>query len=116
MIESFYHAFHGVKLGFAEQRNVRIHLALTCLAVAFGFYLGLDTVSWLSIVLSIGMVLTAEFLNTAVEHLVNLSADGKYHELARSAKDTAAAAVLFASATAAIVGLLVFVPRLIDLI
>jgi diacylglycerol kinase (ATP) len=83
--------------------------------IALGLYLHVDATSWTVLALSIGIVLTAEFLNTALEHLVNLAADGQYHESARYAKDTAAAAVLCASVMASVVGFVVFVPRLLAL-
>lgn len=116
MIESFYHAFHGVWIGLKEERNVRIHLISAVAVFAMGLWLKVDLYGWAALALAIGLVLTAEFLNTALEHLVDLSADGKYHESARYAKDTAAAAVLCASFMALVVGSLVFIPRLINLI
>jgi diacylglycerol kinase len=58
------------------------------------------------------LVIAAEFLNTAIEHLVDICSDGQYHISAKYAKDTAAAAVLCASLTAALVGFFVFVPKL----
>jgi diacylglycerol kinase len=77
-----------------------------------GVWLRLDVGSWLALSLVSGLVLVAEFLNTSLEHLVDLSSEGKYYKSARYAKDTAAAAVLCASVVAAVVGGLVFVPRL----
>ena len=112
MIESFYHAFHGVWVGLKEERNVRIHFLSALAVLILGLWLRVDLIGWASLSLAIGLVLTTEFLNTALEHLVDISADGEYHEAARYAKDTAAAAVLCASAMALIVGLLVFLPRL----
>jgi undecaprenol kinase len=116
MIESFYHAFHGIWIGLKEERNVRIHFLLGIAVIAMGTWLKVDVNSWMSLALAIGLVLTAEFINTALEHLVDLSANGQYHESARYAKDTAAAAVLCASAMAAAIGLIVFVPPLLRLL
>jgi len=116
MIESFYHAFHGIYVGLKEERNVRIHFAAVAVVILLGSWLKLDVTSWIELTFAMGLVLVAEFLNTALEHLVNISAAGEYHRSARYAKDTAAAAVLLASLTAAGVGLLVFVPRLLALL
>ncbi len=113
MIESFYHAFHGIWIGLKEERNVRIHLLSAVAVTAMGFWLHVDFTQWAALVLSIGFVLTAEFINTALEHLVDISASHEYHESARYAKDTAAAAVFCSSATALVIGLLVFVPKLL---
>lgn len=115
MIESFYHAFHGIWVGIKAERNVRIHFLSAILVLALGLWLKVDQVSWAALALSIGLVLTTEFLNTALEHLVDIAANGEYHQSARYAKDTAAAAVLCASCMALIVGALVFLPRLAKL-
>jgi diacylglycerol kinase len=116
MIESFYHAFHGIWIGLKEERNVRIHFCSMIAVIIAGLYLKVDAVGWIGLFLAIGLVLTTEFLNTSLEHLVNLSAEGQYYESARYAKDTAAAAVLCASFMALVVGLIVFVPRVFALL
>ena len=112
MIESFYHATTGIIQGLKEQRNLRIHFVLSAVVVFLGLFLHVDAVSWLALALSIGLVIGAELLNTAIEHVVDLTAGGEYHPAARKAKDTAAAAVLIAAIAALAVGIIVFVPRL----
>jgi diacylglycerol kinase len=112
LIESFYHAFHGIYVGLKEERNVRIHFCAAIIATALGLYLELDSTSWLALALAIGLVISMEFLNTALEHLVDLAARGQYHHSARYAKDTAAGAVLIASIVAMITGAFIFLPRL----
>ncbi len=116
MIESFYHAFHGIWVGLKEERNVRIHFLAAIAVIAGGLYFNIDTTSWIALSFAIGLVLTTEFLNTSLEHLVNLSAGGEWHHSARYAKDTAAAAVLCASTVSLIVGLFVFLPRIAPMI
>lgn len=116
LVESFYHAFHGIYVGLKQERNLRIHFCAAIIAVALGAWLKLDNVCWFALSLAIGMVIVAEFLNTALEHLVDLAARGQYHKSARYAKDTAASAVLVASFVAAAVGAGVFVPRLLALV
>lgn len=115
MIESFYHAFHGIWVGLKEERNVRIHLLSAVLVLALGIWLQVDFIGWALLAMAVGLVLTTEFINTALEHLVDLSAEGQYHRSARYAKDTAAAAVLCASLLSLVIGGLVFVPRLLHL-
>ncbi len=110
--ESFYHAFAGVLIGLKRERNLRIHFCLVPVVCATAVWLRVDTVGWLALVLSMAFVISTEFLNTAIEHLVDISTDGQYHLSAKYAKDTAAAAVLLASVTAATVGLIVLGPRL----
>ncbi len=115
LIESFYHAFHGIYIAVKQERNVRIHFCAAGVATVLGVCLKLDPVSWLALALAIGLVITAEFLNTALEHLVDLASRGQYHASARYAKDTAAGAVLIASFIALITGSLIFLPRIVAL-
>lgn len=112
MIESFYHAFQGILQGLKEQRNLRIHFVLSAVVVFLGFFLHVDVISWLALTLSMGLVIGAELLNTAIEHVVDLTSGGEYHPAARKAKDTAAAAVLVAAFAALAVGVIIFLPRL----
>ena len=116
LFESFFHAFHGIWIGLKQERNVRIHFALAIAATAMGIWLKLDPLSWTLLIVAIAMVLVTEFFNTSLEHLADLAADGQYAEAARFAKDTAAAAVLIAAVSAALIGGSVFVPRLLPLI
>jgi len=114
MIESFFHAFHGIWIGLKEERNVRIHFLSAVAVTALGIWLQVDLNSWALLAIAVGMVLTTEFLNTSLEHLVDISAGSEYHESARYAKDTAAAAVLCASVVSLAIGLVVFLPRLLQ--
>jgi diacylglycerol kinase len=116
VIESFYHAIHGLKVGFATQRNVRIHCGIALVMTVLAIALKVDAVSWLALILATGFVFFAEFLNTAVEYVTDIQANFRYHPSARYAKDTAAAAVLVAALTAVLVGTFVFAPRLYALI
>ncbi len=116
MIESFYHAFHGIWIGLKEERNVRIHFCLVALVTTLGIWLKVDAQSWISLIVAMSMVVAAEFVNTSLEHLVDISSNNEYHESARYAKDTAAAAVLIASLAAASIGAIVFVPKLLALV
>ena len=105
------HALRGVTV-LLRQPNARIHSAVACGVVALGLGFGLSVNEWLAVVLAIGGVLGAEALNTALELTVDL-AQPEWHALARDAKDVAAAGVLVCSVAAAIVGLLVFGPKLL---
>lgn len=116
MIESFYHAFHGIWIGLKEERNVRIHFCLVAIVTALGLWLKVGTQDWISLIIAMSIVVSAEFVNTSLEHLVDISSNNQYHESARYAKDTAAAAVLIASVAAAAIGMIVFVPKLLALL
>lgn len=116
LFESFYHAFHGVAIGLRDQRNLRIHFTMAILVSIAGFLLKIDTMGWLALTIIMALVISLEFVNTSLEHLVDISANNQYHYAARCAKDTAAAAVLAVSFAAMIVGAIVFIPRIIALI
>src|SRR5712691_4764460 len=90
---SFSFAGQGVWHVVRTQRNMRVHLLAALAAVAAGLVLRISAVSWACVVSAIGLVLTAEVLNTVVEALVDLCTN-EFHPLAKIAKDTAAGAVL----------------------
>jgi diacylglycerol kinase (ATP) len=79
-----------------------------------GFLLNLSRAEWLWIILAIGLVLAAEIFNTAIEKLTDLVQEEK-HPKAGQVKDLAAGAVLVLAITALLIGIIIFVPRLMDL-
>ena len=93
---------------------MRIHVGVGLLVLALGRWLGFDAVRQAVLVLTVGLVIGAEWLNTAIEHTVDL-VTRQYHPLARLAKDLAAGAVLWCGAIAVIVGFLLFLPHWQDL-
>lgn len=111
---AFEHAFHGLIHVLLTQHNARIHLAMTILVVISGFLLKLNGFEWTVVIIAIGLVWVTEIINTALEALVDLVTQ-QYHPLAKIAKDTSAAAVLFASLIAVLLGLVVFTPHLFQL-
>lgn len=111
---AFEHAFHGLIHVLLTQHNARIHLAMTFLVVISGFLLKLNGFEWTVVIIAIGLVWVTEIINTALEALVDLVTQ-QYHPLAKIAKDTSAAAVLFASLIAVLLGIVVFTPHLFQL-
>jgi len=114
-IRSFGHALNGLRVMLATEHNAWIHAALGLVAVALGFGFGISWFEWCAIVVVIGLVFAAEAFNTALEALAD-AAVPEQHEGIRIAKDAAAGAVLVTAAAAAIVGLIVFGPRLVALV
>ncbi len=110
-LESFRHAFAGCVYMLRTQRNAWIHASATVVVAALGLWLGLSRLEWAAIVLVIGLVWMAEFVNTALEAVVDLACPD-LHPLAKTGKDVAAAAVLVGAVTAVIVGLLILGPPL----
>src|SRR5690349_14811891 len=110
-LASFRFAFAGWWYMLRTQRNAWIHAVLSTAVFALGLWLGLGRIEWALIVLVIGLVWMAEFVNTALEAVVDL-ASPDLHPLAKVGKDVAAAAVLVGAGIAAVVGLLVLGPPL----
>lgn len=104
-------AWEGVLHVTATQPNFRIHLVLALAACAAGFGLGIDRAEWAALWLVIGLVLSLECMNTAVEATID-SLGGPPSISAKRAKDAAAAAVLLGALTSIAVGLAIFGPRL----
>ncbi len=116
LVESFYHAFNGVRIGLKNERNLRIHFLAAGITCMLAVILKIDTNGCLALAQAIGLVLTVEFLNTSMEHMVDLASNHTFHRSAKAAKDTAAAAVLVASCCALYTGFTVFGPKLLALI
>lgn len=110
-IQSFRYAFKGIGELVQSQANARIHLLAMAAVIAAGCYFKVSATEWCLLVFAIASVLAAEAFNTALEHLTDL-ASPEIHPLAGKAKDVAAAAVLIMAMGAAVVGLVVFLPKL----
>lgn len=114
-VTSFKYAIEGISTGLKDQPNIRIHLISAVLAIALGVYLHIQFLEWLIILLTISAVLSVEFLNTAVEEIVD-SFTSEEHPSAKKAKDVAAAAVLTTSITALIIGIAIYLPYILVLL
>ncbi|UIE39574.1 diacylglycerol kinase family protein [Leptodesmis sichuanensis] len=112
LLTSFRYAWAGVSYAFQTQRNFRIHVVVGALAIGLGVFLQLRAVEMAVIGLTIGAVLAMELLNTAIESVVDLTVKQNYHELAKIAKDCAAAAVLISSLAAIGVAGTLMLPKL----
>ncbi len=108
---SFGHAFRGWGHVLRTQHNAWIHSSVAALVLIVGLWLGLSPRDWAVIILAIAMVFTAEFINTAIEAVVDL-ASPVHHPLAKVGKDVGAGAVLIAAIAAALIGLLILGPPL----
>lgn len=115
LINSFKFAVSGIKEAYKGEQNLKIHTFIAILVIVFGFFLKISYYEWIICLVLIGLVLMAEFFNTAIEFVVDL-ASPKIHPIAKSAKDTAAAGVLVMAILSAIAGGIIFVPKLVDFI
>ena len=108
---SFRYAFSGWWYVVRTQRNAWIHALASLLTISLCLWLNLPPRDWAVILIAIAMVWTAEFINTALEAVVDL-ASPQHHPLAKVGKDVGAAAVLIAAGSAAMIGLLIMGPPL----
>lgn len=106
---SFKYAFEGLIAALKEEPNLKFHLLAGLIVILISIYLKISTIDWIIITLVIGFVIAIELTNTAIEKVVNEFTD-QIHPGAKLAKDISAAAVLVAAVTAAVVGLIVFIP------
>jgi diacylglycerol kinase (ATP) len=111
-LRSFRHAFSGLRYVLRTQRNAWLHAVATACVLGLATWLGIARTEWALLVLAIGLVWSAEFVNTALEATVDL-ASPDLHPVARIGKDVGAAAVLVASAAAVVIGLLILGPPLL---
>ncbi len=108
---SFGHAIRGWRYVLHTQANAWIHSTIAAAVFVLGFWLRLPARDWAVIILTIAVVFAAEFMNTAIESVVDL-ASPEIHPLAKIGKDVGAAAVLVAAMAAVLVGLLILGPPL----
>jgi len=109
--QSFRNAFRGWWYVTRTQRNAWIHAVVTILVVFLGFFLEIQIVEWAILLIAISLVWLAEFLNSALEAVVDL-ASPQQHPLAMRGKDVGAAAVLISAFSAVLIGLLILGPPL----
>ena len=114
-IKSATHAWRGLGILFKTTHNFWGHIFFGILAVYLGFVLDISSIEWIFVVFAIGLVLVTEAFNTAIEIDIDLTSP-EYHPYARDTKDVSAAAVLLSVITAIIVGLIIFLPKIISLL
>ena len=106
----FKFAIQGIYEAIRTQLNMKIHAVAMVAVIIAGFYFRINSGEWIAIILCIGVVLTAELINTAIEYIVDfISPD--HHVMAGKIKDLAAGAVLVISIAAAIIGTIIFLPK-----
>lgn len=113
--KSFGYAFKGIDNVIEHEPNMKIHVVVAILVVIMAIILKVSIIEWIILVLLIGAVLAAETINTTIENLVDMYTK-EYDEKAKIVKDTAAGTVLILAITSAIIGLIIFIPKIICLL
>lgn len=113
LIKSFKHAFEGIKSAFKTERNMRIHVLVTMLVIIFGIFFKLSSIEWIICTICFALVIGGELFNTAIEITVDLITT-EINEKAKKIKDISAGAVLVFAFGSMIVGLIIFIPKIIS--
>lgn len=113
-LKSFSHAFSGLRILFKEEHNSWIHLVAAIVVLAAAYFFKINIFEWIAVIFAIGFVFTTELINSAIENISNFISPGM-HVTIKKIKDLSAAAVLISAITALIIGLIVFIPKIIEL-
>lgn len=112
-ILSFRYAFEGFVAAFKEEPNLKIHFCIAFLVILAGFWFRIAKLDWIIIIAMIGLVISVELTNTAIEAIVDYLIK-EQHPGAKIAKDISAAAVLVTAITSSITGLIIFIPYILQ--
>ena len=112
-INSFRCAFQGISSLFKETPNFLIQLAGAIVALVMGLFFRISNVEWLILVLLIGCILSLEAINSALENLSDYACKKEIHPTIKKVKDLSAAAVLIMAMAALVVGVTIFLPRIV---
>ncbi len=115
LLKSFYYAFQGIKVNILTERNLAIHFCVMLLVIVCGFTFKISTTEWLICILLFGFVITLELMNTAIETAIDICKP-EINPKAKLAKDTSAGAVLVVAIVAVVVGIIIFGPKIINVI
>ena len=105
----------GISYVTKNEKNFKREIALGIIALTLSYILKIDKIEFIIVLTMICLVLTTEITNTAIERAVDLVTK-EYHELARIAKDVSAGSVLVTSIFALIIGIIIFIPKIITLL
>lgn len=114
IINSFKYAFEGIITGLKEEKNMKIHILIMILVIIMGIILKISKIEWIICIILFGFVISLELINTAIENTVDLITK-EINPKAKIIKDVAAGAVLISAISSIIIGLIIFMPKIISL-
>ena len=112
---SFKYAIEGIWTSFKTERKMKIHIFIMILAIIAGIILKINKSEWIICIILFAIVIGSELFNTSIETIVDMVMPEK-NEKAKIAKDVSAGAVLVVAIGAAIIGLVIFVPRILNIL
>jgi diacylglycerol kinase (ATP) len=110
-LKSVGYAFKGALILFRTEASIKIQLVIAIVVTIAGFYFGISTNEWIIQFLAIGLVMSIEGVNTAIEEIANFVHPERHPKIGLI-KDLAAGAVFIASVFASIVGLIIYLPKI----
>ena len=114
-INSFVYAFSGIISAFKTEQNLVLDLIFGVLTIIIGIFLKLSIIEFAIVILAIGLVISMELINTSIENVVDMAMP-EIHPLAKVSKDIASGAVLISCIMAFTVGIIIYLPKVIDLL
>jgi undecaprenol kinase len=111
-VKSLGHALNGWKFFFAKEKNGQIQMIIAFVTILLGIILHVNSSDWVVLLLCIGLVLALEMTNSALEKIVDLLHPDQHPEI-KWIKDVAAGAVLLAAIISAVIGVTIFLPKII---
>ncbi len=115
LVNSFKFAGVGIFTALKKEKNMKIHFLAMIIVIILGFVFKIEPMEWITCVVLFGGVIGAEMFNTAIETVVDMVTPYK-NEKAKIAKDVAAGGVLVWAIAAAVIGLIIFVPKVVELV
>lgn len=112
LINSFKYATEGIITSFRTEKNMKIHILIMILVIVAGIILKISKLEWIICIILFSIVIAGELFNTAIETVVDMVMPDK-NEKAKIAKDVSAGAVLVLAIGATIIGLMIFIPKII---
>lgn len=111
LINSFKYAFRGIITALKKEQNMKIHFTIAICVILAGIILKISVIEWIICLILIGLVISLELVNTALEQTVDIAMPA-INEKAKIAKDVAAGTVLVSAIISAIIGLIIFIPKI----
>ena len=113
LINSFKYAIQGFLMSFRKERNMKIHFFIMIAVIFLGFLLKISKAEWVICIILFGIVIAGEMFNTAIETTVDIAMPQK-NPKATIAKDVSAGGVLILAITSAVIGCMIFIPKIIE--
>lgn len=113
-LKSFKYSLDGLKYAYKNEQSMLVHLIVTIIAITLGILFKISNFEWIITIFLLSVTASLELLNTAIEAVCDM-VTLEYNKLAKVAKDTASASVFFTSMLGAVSGLIIYVPKFIEL-